>query len=804
MKITHILVGLIALLWSSLSWCVQPIAEEVHWLRANLQQPAAVAVDEHGTVFVLDGLKRRVVVFDAQGKVLRELILPGTAGEFLATDITVQSNMIYVADPSANRILVINVEGVFQREIKPKPVQDEMPEPSALLIDGNRLWWSDRNSHKLCRAWLNKTTVAKCWGGRGSKSGQFQYPYMLAVDNSGYIMAVDVLNARVQVFASSGQLFGSIGVFGITNGSLYRPNGITISQDGAVLVSDAWMGTVTLFQQRKSTGVLRQPNGEAWYFDMPVGLASWKDRIYVVDMKKNAVQVLRLIELDNNAFEEIPAPVASKASGRSCLQCHISWFADFNPDATAVVLPVADERMCLSCHHGAVVESRQRMGRGHQHPSLHLLRENKPAGDVTRFEADKVPTEFPLGKDNRLYCGSCHTPHDKPKGAKAIGAGRKNPWLRQTTGNSELCLSCHASKKTAKDAPQQLNHKILNHPLNIIMQAPSHQDMQGYAKQEELQKGLPASLKAKGARLGERHQLICQSCHNVHGGESESLLVENTEVAELCVQCHQSQHSENEKEARQKGVHPINLKLKEAVKLAGKTINNLNCLACHAVHDAVPNTPLLVETHLDGALCKACHEKQIKLIDTDHDLRKQLQNPTSTVSKLLSKADVCGGCHALHGGNKKAPFLFSGPEYSPDPKLELTSRDQLCMACHNEDNDVDAKPVENFTHPWKDLILRSDPKDMPLLNQNGEIAEFGQIACITCHESHVWHSGKDEHGSATKDVPANEEGTVLNSFLRRNSVEGSFCVSCHGAETRRKYKYYHDSQGREKQLDYLH
>jgi len=157
----------------------------------------------------------------------------------------------------------------------------------------------------------------------------------------------------------------------------------------------------------------------------------------------------------------------------------------------------------------------------------------------------------------------------------------------------------------------------------------------------------------------------------------------------------------------------------------------------------------------------------------------------------------------VHRGIKEMPFLFTGPEYTPDLESELTSRDHLCMACHHEDNDMDAKPVKDFSHPWKDLILRSDPEDMPLLNKEGEIAEFGQIACITCHESHIWHPGKNAPDPVRKDGKDNEEGTVLSSFLRRKGVKGSFCVTCHGAQARRKYKYYHDQQGREKQLDYL-
>jgi cytochrome c553 len=116
-------------------------------------------------------------------------------------------------------------------------------------------------------------------------------------------------------------------------------------------------------------------------------------------------------------------------------------------------------------------------------------------------------------------------------------------------------------------------------------------------------------------------------------------------------------------------------------------------------------------------------------------------------------------------------------------------------------------------------VLRSDPKVMPLVDKQGKINEFGVVACITCHNPHRWAPQDKtvpppnpapvqpaiQSATVPKDQPPakNLDGNVLNSFLRRKGAKGTFCVSCHGLETRLKYKYYHDKFTRDVGVDYI-
>ncbi len=842
-----------------------PVARQLHFLEGGLRMPSAVAVEDDGTVYVLDGLQRRVVRFDAQGKPLGDIPLPVPleAAVIPATDLALKGDRLFVADPGYHRILVFDAEGKLLMEVKPPVVEGTKPEPSAVLPGSRWLWFSDRAAHRVCRMPLSNGRKVQCYGQVGRMEGDFHFPYMLVQDSSDYLMVVDILNARIQVLSSGGDFYGTFGRFGTSPGTLYRPNGIALTEREEVAVSDAWLGTLTLFRDRSSIGPLRDTSGRVLEFDTPVGLAVHQKRFYVVEMGANRVQVLERLPDDHHRPPKEPARDDSR---RDCIICHISWAdGSGHSGSDAVLLPVSDEKMCLSCHHGAVMESRLRLGKGHQHPTLHQRRNGRTAGESTRFKDDRVPEAFPLAPAGHLYCGSCHTPHALLEEGQAVPRNHRNTWLRESNRNSRLCLRCHPSK--ANHSENQDNP--LNHPLNVVLAPPPVVGAKGYPFRKELQRGFPEELKKLGGRPGDQGELICQSCHRVHGASATPLLVTTGETWKLCITCHRSQHAEGKEEARRKGVHPlgeelekpveladrkisrldclschrvhegqpgtpllprlqdadtlcahcherqeakdrkhargkqvhpVNTDLKEPVKLDGKTIRRLRCRSCHSVHDGEKNTPSLVEDHRNGALCRHCHDGQTEVTGTDHDLRRPYGEHRNELRETLSKEGLCGGCHSLHRARRDGTFLYAGPELPEAPGLPR--RDRLCLACHRKENPLDAKEVERYTHPWKDLILRSDPGVMPLIDEKGKITKFGRIGCITCHEPHRWHPG-NERPSNAEVTHGNEEGTVLNSFLRRKGVSGTFCVDCHGPESHYKYKYFHDTQGREKQLEYI-
>ncbi len=793
--------------------CCQPlhaalVAERVLSIKTGYGQPTDTAVSGNGDVYVLHGAQSRVVVFSGQGKKKNSFAQAGRGrGELLLPmAISISGQRVYIADTGNARIAVFDLQGRFVRNLflRDKNSPAVRPAPVSLLIMENRIIWSDRENHRLCSSDINDGTLLQCWGERGDADGHFEYPYQLAVDAQGYIFAVDVLNARVQMFTSGGRHVMNVGRFGVgVKGGLFRPNGLALNAQDYLLVSDAYLGELAVFKNGRSLGLL-SAGDTVLRFESPTSLTLHEDRLYVTDTANNSIDIFRLINTPQQAVDKKPeADLRSHSAGKNCIACHISWAGNFEaplhardqPDVP--VAPVAHQRMCYSCHHGVVIDSRNAIAEKYQHPDIHHRRDDEKMRDQ---EADKIAKLFPLisvhgdeskNEDKELYCGSCHTPHKfESDDSEQITEERNNSWMRESNIAGEICLQCHESKY------DNVQHKKrtavgVNHPVGFFLKPGEASKF--YAKDENLQKGLPEKMKAAGASLNDQQQMICQSCHKVHGSDEEKLTLIKTDSAQMCVQCHQRHDAKDLQEARKKGVHPVNIKLDEPVKINGKKIEIVDCLSCHSAHDGKPGSALLVVENKDGELCNACHKDYAKLVNTAHDLRLSAKESENRYHETPQQAGVCGSCHSMHQAEDDKFFLDATVKENYQGKEKPLPRDQACLNCHRKDGVADAAQIKYFSHPEKDLILRSDKKDMPLLDDKNAINEFGSIACITCHNPHRWSAYKDIEAQEIKTGWQEKAagGNVLSSFLRRKKIQDSFCQDCHGIETKIKYKYYH-------------
>lgn len=838
-------------------------SEPLMTLRGDLAQPTAVAVDPSGRAYVLDGMRGRVAVFDEEGAFLFAFGREG-AGEnelTLAMDLAVTADSVVVADTGNHRLAIFGKEGRFRRTVPLTVAEGESPEPVGLLVVGGTAIWSDRRNHRVCRTLLKDGSLLGCWGRRGQGEGEFRNPFMAAADSQGYVHVVDVLNGRVQLFSAGGRPFGLVSRFGTGPGELYRPNGI--AHDGQRLfVSDAYLGTISIFRERAFAGVVSDAEGRAREFAAPVGIARWRDRLYVVDGGANEVQVLRL---DRETPAEPPPKSSSTSSRMNCVTCHISWAPDRRDSERAgdpLLLPVSTVRMCYSCHHGAVVDSRADLQSGHQHPDLdHPLAE----GEIFQKRGarkDPIADAFPLLDDSTPYCGTCHTPH-RTKGGDDLDGTHEVTWMRMAGATDSMCVECHGSRVDDVRLKRR-PYRGINHPVGTYLKQPPRPGAHGHASEPALRRdGLPSNLKRLGARLGSEQDLVCESCHRVHGAGETRLLVSPTEQSGLCIACHERQHGGDREEARRKGVHPVNIDLEEPVRFGEREITGVTCLTCHSVHDGEegtalltkevaadglcracharqhadgeedaaakgvhpvnltfdeprkmgdleigelrcqtchsvhrgePETPALVADHRDGTLCGYCHEAETAVAGTDHELVVTAENAMNRFEQSPAQAGLCGSCHSMHRNEEAVPFL-SAVTPGWDGDQAVTARDRLCLDCHREGGAAEAKPITDFTHPSEELVLRSDPAVMPLLDKEGKLGAEGVIGCITCHEPHHWAPGEDSKGQRT--ATENREGNVLDSFLRNKGVRNTFCIHCHGFETPVKYKYYHDKRARD-------
>lgn len=790
-------------------FCSQPLSALVkhktslsQTLQADFDQPSDIAFSSDGRIYVLDGKQNRIVMLSKTGKRLSSFGR-GVLNSPMA--IAVYNKAIYVADSANHRIAVFDESGGFVEQISlhQQALADKLPEPVGLTLDDGVLTWSDRQNHQLCQIRLQDHQASRCWGKRGSVERQFEFPFHIASDRDGYIHVVDVLNGRIQVFNHKGGPFMTLSRFGINAGELYRPNGIAVADDGRLFVSDSYLGTISVFLKGRFSGLFSADGMKPMQFRVPVGLG-WRDgKLYVVDARENSVLVFNSPASDTGLMMPKQGKDTKEAiSKKDCTICHFSWIKGAEPGAMQQdgVLPVASQNMCYSCHHGAVIDSRQAIGSAAQHPDIHHPQQQKSGKPK---HEDKIPHEFPLLND-KLSCGSCHTPHSSDIDASGTQhAKNENPWFRLSNHEGVLCQQCHESKL---DSAVEREHPPTghNHPIHIRLQKSTNHANPLYTRNEDLQHGLPKALVEAGGELGSNNQLLCQSCHQVHGAKDQNLLLRAYDENALCEACHQQQQANDEEEARRKGVHPVNINLEKPVKLGGEEVSHMVCASCHAVHDGKTDTALLREESVNGELCSACHEGYDALVNSDHDLRASAEDSENRLKQSPQQSGACGTCHSMH---RAAPGQLALLVHRQRPEQDRShsdfASDRVCLDCHHENGLAKDAVVEHYSHPSKDLVLRSDPKLMPLLDAQGKESEFGAIACITCHEPHHWQP----QNAPPQDLlhAENRSGNVFNSFLRRTpgEIADSFCVDCHGIETRIKYKYYHDSRSRDIGADYI-
>ncbi len=449
-----------------------------------------------------------------------------------------------------------------------------------------------------------------------------------------------------------------------------------------------------------------------------------------------------------SVFAEIQTP-RNPDSARECAICHYRWIDTFFVDGVGSELVpyqadkvVAKPEICFSCHDGSVVDSRARVYNDLRHKI------NKPPP-----EHMKIPKIFPMDKDGNMQCSTCHTAH----GVSSEMGIEKTIFIRSSNTESGMCRMCHADKDGGA--------KFGNHPIgNVEMK-------------------IPQSILDRGAILGSgKNNIICETCHTVHGSVNESFLIESARNSQLCLECHSDKNIFTP-DGKRNHFHVINevpgkVKIPEdLIKKGAKLGRNgeIICQTCHKVHNnKIEKNLLLIKKDNKSGLCLTCHTDKQYIADTKHNLIHSAPNEKNLEGKTVAEGGICSSCHLPH---KEARKPGEGADYTT----------QLCISCHSKENIAEKALVRDYKHPVDinpfeiddpDILLtaigvKKDELKLPLFTKAGTHDKNGTVTCATCHDPHRWDANSKK-GEIREDV----KGDNTNSFLRRPSP--SLCKECHG------------------------
>lgn len=202
--------------------------------QAALNEPASLAVDDAGRLYIADQSNHRVRVVDLKTGVIRTVAGTGIAtydgdrkpavDSALAgpSGLALTDDRLYIADTFNGRIRCVELSsglmttvagdgGVYRYESPSDAPSPSLSRPTGIALDQEgRLFLTDSDNH-LIRQWDWSSGKAFCVAGRGvpsysgdggvAREASLCYPFGIVADRDGMLLVADTFNHRIRVLA---------------------------------------------------------------------------------------------------------------------------------------------------------------------------------------------------------------------------------------------------------------------------------------------------------------------------------------------------------------------------------------------------------------------------------------------------------------------------------------------------------------------------------------------------------------------------------------------------------------------------
>jgi predicted CXXCH cytochrome family protein len=424
-------------------------------------------------------------------------------------------------------------------------------------------------------------------------------------------------------------------------------------------------------------------------------------------------------------------------------------------------------------------------------------------------------------------CVYCHTPHNaSPQrglwNRELSGATYQlyesttlKALVKQPTGSSRLCLSCHdgtLAMGTLRRAQNGLQptlgvltgRTVLgtnlsgDHPISFVY------DSALAANRGELAD--PMSLPAV-VKLDHNRELQCTSCHDAHEDRRPNFLRMDTRNGALCLSCHTptgwsgSTHATSLATWNQAGSSPWPAS-------AFPTVSDNACENCHRPHAAGHGSALLAQRN-EVANCTICHSGTVAARNIQNEFIKPSHHPIENAewthtpkedATLMPRHVTCADCHNAHQSNASAASApnvsgrLQGTRGINQGGAAVTSASfehEVCYKCHGMSSATTSgiQRVDNA----RNARLQFDPANpsyhpVAAIGKNASIQNLmpgytasSRIGCSSCHNNDAWTSGgmspAGVHGSLFQPILEREyrtEETVIES-----PQNYALCYKCH-------------------------
>ena len=203
--------------------------------------PVDVAVDDAGRVYVADTTRLAVLVYDPNGRLLRELAPePDEGGAFRPTSVLWNDGVLYIGDSGVGCVeRFATVDDTWLAPMSPPGDRRGVVAPTGLgMTPDGVLLIAD-----AVQGMVHRVDVEGRWldpvGRWGRGPGQFIRPKHVCCTSSGYVLVTDAARQSVAMFDSGGTFVTEIGAVDAAGKRLTLPAGLAVCPPDVSAIAEA-------------------------------------------------------------------------------------------------------------------------------------------------------------------------------------------------------------------------------------------------------------------------------------------------------------------------------------------------------------------------------------------------------------------------------------------------------------------------------------------------------------------------------------------------------------------------------------
>ena len=221
-----------------------------------LKKPMGVAMDEKQMIYIADITERNVKVYDHLGLFVRHIGSSELFDRPVDVAVSASGDKVYVVDSGGidsdrHRVMVFDAEGEVLREIGFRGKADgefNLPIQAAVNAEGE-LFVVDSGNFRV-QVFDAEGTFLRKWGYAGRDLGSFSRPRGIAVDSDSNVYVTDANFRNFQIFNREGRLLMFVGEDQLDDkpGHFILPAGITVDETNRIYVVDQMLHKVEVIK----------------------------------------------------------------------------------------------------------------------------------------------------------------------------------------------------------------------------------------------------------------------------------------------------------------------------------------------------------------------------------------------------------------------------------------------------------------------------------------------------------------------------------------------------------------------------